>query len=436
MTYLVDQQAAPLDVEPVTQDETVLRERIVDIPIARGSVRGQLFRRMVPRLVRQVATGTLDLHLPDGTVLHGGSHPEGLVARIDVHDERVFQQVAARGQRGFGEAYVLGMWSSPDPAIALEVIARAAAANATRFPMRWIRLAQRLRPTWQRRNGQRSAQRHVAYHYDLGNDFFEQFLDPTMTYSCAVFDPARPADLEAAQVAKYEAICAQLDIGAEDHVLEIGCGWGGFAMHVARTRGARVTAVTISEQQFELARTRVADANLEGLVEIRLSDYRLVEGRFDHIVSIEMLEAVGAREYGRFFRTVDRLLAPGASALIQTIAFQDRDYPRQLRSRGWIRRYVFPGGMLPTVTVLARTMTRVSSLQMHGLTEIGQHYGPTLRLWRERLLTSADTLQDRGYGPRLRRSWEYYLAICEAGFRSGHLRTMQLVVTRAGTVRG
>ena len=158
-------------------------------------------------------------------------------------------------------------------------------------------------------------------------------------------------------------------------------------------------------------------------------------GSYSKIVSIEMLEAVGSREYGRYFRTVNRLLDDGGSALIQVIGFQDRDYERQLRSRGWIRRYVFPGGMLPTVTVLSRTMTRVSPLQLHGLTEIGHHYGPTLRAWRQRMLAASDRLEHRGYGPRLRRSWEYYLAICEAGFRSGHLRTMQLLVTRAGTVR-
>jgi len=432
MTELLDPVASVDD----GTTERVHRERLVQIPLARGRIRGALLRRMVPRLTAQVAHGTLEVRLPDGLLLRGGTPLAGLEGRIDVHDERCFQQVAARGQRGFGEAFVLGMWSSPDPAVVLEVIARAAAENAKRFPMRWIRMAQRLLPTWQRRNGERSAKRYISYHYDLGNDFFETFLDPTMTYSCAVFDDVeRIDDLEAAQVAKYESICDQLELGPDDHVLEIGCGWGGFAMHAARTRGARVTGVTISERQHELAVQRVHAAGLDELVDLQLTDYRTVTDSYSKIVSIEMLEAVGSREYGRYFRTVNRLLDDGGSALIQVIGFQDRDYERQLRSRGWIRRYVFPGGMLPTVTVLSRTMTRVSPLQLHGLTEIGHHYGPTLRAWRQRMLAASDRLEHRGYGPRLRRSWEYYLAICEAGFRSGHLRTMQLLVTRAGTVR-
>ncbi|MCW2926474.1 MAG: cfa [Thermoleophilia bacterium] len=422
--------AAPASAPPIRDAS----ERLVPIPRARGRIRGALFRRLVPRLVQQVSEGCLDVELSDGTVLRGGT-PGGVHGRIRVLDDRCFQQVAARGQRGFGESFVLGMWTSPDPAVALEVMARSAAANGERFPMRWIRLAQRLRPTWQRANGTRSAKRYIAYHYDLGNDFFGAFLDPTMTYSCADWEDSSDT-LQHAQLAKFQHICEELDIQPGHRVLEIGCGWGGFAEYVARERGAQVTAVTVSEQQHAYAVTRMQAAGVDELVDVRLQDYRLVEGEFDRIVSIEMLEAVGAREYGRFFRTVDRLLAPAGRAFIQVIGFQDRDYARQLRSKGWIRMYVFPGGMLPTVTVLSRTMTRVSSLQVHGLREIGQHYGPTLRTWRERLLEQGEELDRVGYGHSLRRSWEYYLAFCEAGFRSGHIRTMQLHITRAGTVSG
>lgn len=420
---------------PPLESATDHSDRLVPIPTPRARMRGALLRRFAPRLVAQVTTDALEVGMPDGTVLRspGADRDAVRVGRIDIVDERAFEQVAARGQRGFGEAFVLGMWTSPDPATAVEVILHATRANRRRLPLRLMNLVQRLRPTWQRRNGTRSARRHIAYHYDLGNDFFEQFLDPSMTYSCATFDDSHD-DLYDAQLAKYDGICQQLGLTSGDRVLEIGCGWGGFAEHAARRYGAHVTGVTISERQHEFATRRMAGAGLTDLVDIRLQDYREVEGTFDKIVSIEMLEAVGAREYGTYFRTVDRLLAPTGAALVQVIGFQDRDYARQLRTRGWIRRYVFPGGMLPTVTVLSRRMTRTSSLQVQGLREIGHHYGPTLRDWRGRLVANGDHLQHLGYGPRLRRSWEYYFAICEAGFRSGHIRTMQLLLVHAGTV--
>ncbi|MCW2922915.1 MAG: Cyclopropane-fatty-acyl-phospholipid synthase [Thermoleophilia bacterium] len=424
-----DGGVAPL---PVTEHP----ERLVPIPTPRARLRASGFRRLLlPRMLRAVDGGHLDLALPDGSNLAGGDPEAPLRGRIEVLDERAFEQVAARGQRGFGEAFVLDQWTSPDPALPLEVLARSVAAAGNRGVLGFLRRAQRLLPAWQRSNGLRSAKRHIAYHYDLGNDFFECFLDASMTYSCAMFEDG-DGDLLQAQLTKYERICEQLEITAADHVLEIGCGWGGFAEHVARTRGAKVTAVTISERQHEYAVQRIRAAGLDHLVDVQLRDYRLVEGTFSRIVSIEMLEAVGAKEYPRFFRTLDARLAPEGRALVQVIAFQDRDYARQLRSKGWIRRYVFPGGMLPTQTVLTRTMTRSTTLQLHELREIGQHYGPTLRAWRERLLAAEAELEARGYGRRLRRSWEYYFAYCEAGFRAGHIRVLQAQVTRAGTVVG
>ena len=416
-------------------DHRGARDRLVRIPQPRARLRARVLRRSIlPRLVASVAGGRLEVRLPDGTTLAGGSGDDRAPhAVIEVTDARAIAQVAARGNRGFGEAFVLGWWTSPDPAAAVEVIARSLAHARSRGVLRLLATVQRLLPTWQRRSSIRSARRDISYHYDLGNDFYCEILDGSMTYSCAEFAPGSD-DLLDAQLAKYEGICRRLAISADDHVLEIGCGWGGFAEHVARTRGARVTAVTISSEQYAFARERIRAAGLEQLVEVLFLDYRLLQGSFSRIVSIEMLEAVGAREYPRFVRTVERLLAPDGQACVQVIGFQDRDYERQLRTRGWIRRYVFPGGMLPTPTVLTRVMTRETDLQLHGVRELGMHYGPTLRAWRERLLAAADRLDVAGYGARLRRSWEFYLAYCEGGFRAGHIRVMQLFLAHAGTV--
>jgi cyclopropane-fatty-acyl-phospholipid synthase len=280
-----------------------------------------------------------------------------------------------------------------------------------------------------RAHGLRAARRHVRYHYDLGNELFRLFLDESLTYSCAYFEHPGQS-LADAQQAKYRRLCEKLAIGPEDHVLEIGCGWGGFALHAAAERGARITALTISREQHALASERVRAAGLEDRIEILERDYRLVDGSFTKIVSIEMIEAIGERQFERFFSTCDRLLARGGLVGIQTIAVPDQSFPRYRRSGDWIREYVFPGSLIPSLTALTNAMTSGSRLMVHGLEEIGIHYADTLGQWRSRFLGQLDDVRSLGYDERFVRIWDYYLASCEALFRSRCLRDLQLVLTR------
>jgi cyclopropane-fatty-acyl-phospholipid synthase len=255
-------------------------------------------------------------------------------------------------------------------------------------------------------------------------------LDPTMTYSCAYWE--RPEQtLEEAQRAKLRRICEKLLLGPGDHVLEIGCGWGSFAIHAAGEHGCRVTGLTLSTAQAELARQRVRAAGLDRLVEIRVDDYRAVAGRYSRIASIEMLEAVGLREYPTFFRACDRLLAPEGVAVLQTIGVPDRRFERYRRTPDWIQRYVFPGSLLPSLEALTRAIAG-TRLMVVGLEEIGIFYARTLREWRERFLARLDDVRALGYDRRFERIWTFYLASCEAAFATRTLRDMQLVLTRPG----
>jgi cyclopropane-fatty-acyl-phospholipid synthase len=288
-----------------------------------------------------------------------------------------------------------------------------------------------VRPRLPRRNNLRRARRNIAYHYDLGNELFAHMLDETMTYSCAVFAyPDEP--LEEAQRRKLRRVCDKLALGPDDHVLEIGCGWGSFALVAAGEYGARVTGVTISAEQAALARERLAAAGLEGRVEILERDYRLVEGSFTKVASIEMLEAIGEDQWRDYFATIDRLLAPGGSACIQTILVPDQRFARYRATPDWIERYVFPGCLIPSLAALAPAIAGASTLSLYGIDEIGPHYADTLREWRRRFHASRPRLREIGYRDRrFERVWEFYLASCEACFRTHWLRDAQLLLARS-----
>ena len=381
----------------------------------------------VLRALERLEDGALDVMLPDGTTRRFGlGEPLG----VRIHRDDLFRRIALRGTTGLGEAYVAGDWEADDPARVLELLIRNAEPAAARLPGRLLVGAGSLRPHRRPRESLRRSKRDIASHYDLGNDFFRLFLDDTMTYSCAYFE--RPGEsLEEAQRNKYRQICDKLAIGPDDHVLEIGCGWGGFAIHAARERGARVTALTISRAQAELARRRVAEAGVGERVEIAERDYRVERGSYSKIVSIEMLEAVGERGLETFFRTCDRLLAPNGLVGVQVISIPDQAYDRYRRGTDWIREYVFPGALLPSLGAMLGAMRR-TRLGVHSLEEIGIDYARTLREWRERFLANLPEVRRLGYDERFVRTWDYYLASCEAGFAARALRNVQLVLTRRG----
>jgi len=275
------------------------------------------------------------------------------------------------------------------------------------------------------------SRRNIQAHYDLSNDFFRTFLDDSMAYSCAIFN--HPGEnLQSAQQNKFQRIIEKLRLQPEDHLLEIGCGWGGFAIEAVRQTGCRVTGITISEEQLELACERVRKAGLKDRIEILFRDYRKMEGGFDKIVSIEMLEAVGHTYYATFFKQIDRLLKPNGIVVIQTITIPDQRYDTYRKSHDWIQNHIFPGGLLPSLTVMTRTMTRHTRLMVDHVENLGDHYATTLAEWHRRFRANRERVTELGFDRLFQRKWAYYLGSCEAGFRERVLGNLQLVLTREG----
>ncbi len=379
--------------------------------------------------------GVLWLRLPDGDLRAFGDDPTGPTALLAVHEWRFFSRLVLGGDTGAGESFMDGDWSSPD----LVALVRLFLANESALELRGFsgglrRLADRaLHLT--RRNTRRGAKRNIRAHYDLGNDFYRLFLDPSMTYSAAVF-PSEEASLEAAQREKYRRLADRAGVRVGDHVLEIGCGWGGFAEYAAGELGCRVTGITLSLEQAAFARERMARAGLDDRVEIRVVDYRDLDGRFDAIVSIEMLEAVGHEWLGEYFATCDRLLAPGGRAAIQVITIPDQIYDRYRRSSDWIRKHIFPGGHLPSLGAMQRAIADRSSFVVEQVENIGLHYAETLRRWRLAFMRRLDEVQALGFDQRFVRMWEFYLGSCEAAFAHRKLGSLQLVLARPGEARG
>ena len=406
-----------------------VRESLRDLPAPRGGPVGSLAQRVILRGLEEMTEGAIVVELPDGSTRRFGERDPDEVQRISIRREEFFSRLALRGRVGFGEAFVAGDWSTGDLPGLLGLLGRNIEHARERNPLRALLRANRYRPRIPLPRSRKRSERDIHYHYDLGNDLYELFLDESMTYSCAIFEHPGQA-LADAQEAKYRRICDRLEIGPDDHVLEIGCGWGGFAIHAARERGARVTGITISRAQHDEAVRRVTAAGVAGLVEIQYRDYRDVAGAYSKVVSIEMLEAIGERQYATYFATIDRLLAPGGAACIQTIAVPDDRFDLYKRTRDWIQVYVFPGGLLPSLGVMNEAMRRSSALVTQNVEDIGPHYADTLKAWRETFLGRLEEVRSIGYDDRFVRIWEYYLAFCEAGFRERIIKDLQVVVAR------
>ncbi len=387
-----------------------------------------LTQRLVFRALDRLRGGRIVLRYPDGRGRRFGDGP-GAAVVVDLRRPDAFWEKLARRTRvGFGESYVDGDWDCDDLVALLSLLGRNLHAASEHPLVSAAHGAQRLRPHLAERQTPRVARDNIHAHYDLGNELFALMLDGTMTYSCAYWE--RPEmTLEEAQVAKLRHVCEKLRLGPDDHVLEIGCGWGGFAIHAARETGCRVTGLTLSPAQARLARERVADAGLSRRVEIVERDYRELEGSYSRIVSIEMIEAVGHAEYATFFAAVDRLLSPDGLALVQAIGVPDERYERYRRTPDWIQAYVFPGSLLPSLEALATAVAR-TRLMILGLEEIGIGYARTLRAWRENVELQAEAVRALGYDERFLRIWRFYLAYCEAGFAIRALRDMQLLLSR------
>ena len=399
---------------------------------APATLADRIGRAAVTAFMRRLDQGRLVMRLPDGRSEVFGAFDGGPRLEMTVHRPRFFGRTLFSGDIGFGEAYADGDWSTPDLTALLSLLAlREEAVNDRRF---WPALAGRALnylAHLRRPNTVAGSRRNIVEHYDLGNDFYRLFLDRTMSYSSGVF-LNEGDDLERAQLNKMQAVIDMAGIGPDDHVLEIGCGWGGFALEAVRRTGCRVTGITISDEQHRLATQRVREAGLSERIDIQLVDYRHAGGRYDRIVSIEMLEAVGHTNLPAYFEAIDRLLAPGGRAVVQVITMPDQKYRAYRHGSDWIRKHIFPGGHLPSLGAMVRAMTRRTRLGVTRLEDIGPDYAHTLRMWREAFLAHAAQIRALGFDENFLRTWEYYFSYCEAGFACRTVRNYQLQLSRMG----
>jgi cyclopropane-fatty-acyl-phospholipid synthase len=380
------------------------------------------------KLAEQICCGTLEVSLPDGRRLSFKGPAEGPTAQLVIRDYRFAWRLLQSGDIGIAEAYLRGEWETPDLTqfLYLFCVNQDMLQAVLAHPMvRWVQTFRH----WLNRNTRRQARKNIHAHYDLGNDFYAAWLDPTMTYSSALFDQGSN-DLSAAQLRKYQSLAQQIDLKSAHTILEIGCGWGGFAEYAAKTVGANVVGLTISHEQFDYAKRRVFEAGLAEKVDIRLQDYRDERGSYDRIASIEMLEAVGEQFWPDYFRQLRDRLVPGGLAGIQTITIQDRLFDNYRREIDFIRRYVFPGGMLPTPSTL-KALGQGFGLPLAGEKVFGHDYALTLATWRARFRAAWPGLVPFGFDERFRRLWEYYLSYCEAGFLSGNIDVRQMVFAKS-----
>ena len=381
-------------------------------------------------MARGLQRGRLDLVLADGRQFRVEGAAPGPIAEVHIHDDDVFARLLREGDMGFCDAYLDGDWSTPDLQALMDLLSDGNDGVYDGYPGAWLaQLFERARH-WLRRNSRRQARRNIAHHYDLGNDFYRLWLDETMTYSSALFHTGQEP-LERAQEAKYAALIDRMNVAPGAHVLEIGCGWGGFAEYAARERGLRVTGVTISREQYDHASARIRAAGLEDRVELRLQDYRDTRGQYDAVASIEMFEAVGEAYWPVYFDTLRERLNPGASAVLQIITIAERRRAAYRRKVDFIQKHIFPGGMLPSPEDLRREVAR-AGLGWNGTYEFGESYSQTLRRWHGSFNDSWGEVARLGFDDRFRRMWNFYLTSCAAAFHAGNCDVTQIAVTRPG----
>ncbi len=375
-----------------------------------------------------MAHGRLDMHLPDGRIFRVEGDGPGPVGELHIHNPDIFARLIREGDLGFCEAYLDGWWSTPDLQAFMDLVH---AENDEVYDgflgMGLVRAYERLR-FWLQSNSKRQAKKNISHHYDLGNEFYGLWLDDTMTYSSALFRTGQEP-LETAQIQKYASMVDEMGARPGDHVLEIGCGWGGFAEYAAKERGLKVTGLTISQEQHDYAVQRIANAGLSDQVEIKMQDYRDERGQYDGIASIEMFEAVGEKYWPIYFNTLRSCLKPGRNATLQIITVQDRRWEVYKRGVDFIQKYIFPGGMLPAPSVL-RAEVEKAGLSVTGAIEFGESYSQTLRRWYDTFNARWEEVSALGFDDRFRRMWNFYLTSCAATFHFGNCDVTQITVTR------
>ncbi len=379
-------------------------------------------------IAKHIESGSLEIELPDGRVFKATGDAPGPHAKIIVHDHDIFARMVREGYLGFCDAYLEGAWSTPDLQAFMDLVNDRNDNMYNGYPGQTIiQMVEKFR-FWLKRNSKGQARKNISYHYDLGNDFYGLWLDDTMTYSSGIFQTGQES-LEAAQRAKYASMVDQLDVKPGDHVLEIGCGWGGFAEYAAKERGLRVTGLTISEEQFKYAKDRIASAGLSHMVDFKLQDYRDETGHYDGIASIEMFEAVGEKYWPAYFNTLHDRLRPGGRATLQVILVQDRNFSTYRKSVDFIQKYIFPGGMLISPSVL-RSHAEQAGLLFQRSVEFGESYSQTLRRWHETFNAKWDQVAGMGFDDRFRRMWNFYLTSCAGAFAGGSCDVTQITIAK------
>ena len=398
-------------------------------PARRMGRRDALSRAAVGAVLGRLRNGQIEVIEPGGRSRTFGPDGADLRATVTVNDPRAWRG-PLRGSVGLGEGYVDGLWETDDLVTLTRIAARElreldGLRGLVARPRGVLHRVRRLVPE----NTRSGARANISAHYDLGNDLFASFLDERMMYSCAYF-PREDASLEEAQLAKLDRICECLRLGPDNHLLEIGTGWGGMAIHAARETGCRVTTTTISRAQHQLATERVREAGLEDRVTVLLEDYRDLRGRYDRLVSVEMIEAVGWQYFDDYFRHCDELLSDDGAMLLQAITIDDGIYEIEKGARSFANTHVFPGGCLPSKGLIANCVERVTGMRQVWIDDITAHYPPTLAAWRERFFAAWERLRSHGYDERFRRLWDFYLSSSEAGFRERRIGDVQALFAK------
>ena len=408
----------------------------VTSPQANISLASRVARNLVIHQLRQLGAGTLiiresgmeDLVFGDGS----DEHPP---AELIVHDPSTWRDLLTGGSVGAAEAYVAGDWSSPDLVALLRFFTRNIdRMNEFEDKFSWVTKPALKGLHWLNRNTKDGSRKNISAHYDLGNDLFETFLDPTMMYSSAIY-PSEDSTIEEAAVHKLDTICKKLDLQPSDRVIEIGTGWGGFAIHAAKHYGCHVTTTTISKEQLELAQERVRSEGLEDRITLLFDDYRDLAGQFDKLVSIEMIEAVGPQYLDSYFSQINALLKPNGLALVQAINMPEQRYQRALKNVDFIQRFIFPGSFIPSFGAILESVRNESNLVLTHSEDTGFHYARTLRDWCDRFMANRETLESMGYDQAFRKLWHFYFAYCEAGFSERAIGVSQLVFAKPGNKR-
>jgi cyclopropane-fatty-acyl-phospholipid synthase len=389
-----------------------------------------LSKKLFFHALSRLSEGYLEIVCPEDTYIFGASGAQ-LKAMVVVHNQRFFHRALFGGDIGMGEAFMQGDWSSPD----LVAVVRLAVRNldyleqGSRLFSLLSSFADAIGHRF-RENSLPGSRRNISYHYDLGNDFYRLFLDPSLAYSCAYYET--PDDLlEQAQLRKFDRICRKLQLRPSDHLLEIGTGWGGFAAYAAKNCGCQVTTTTISRQQYEYAQSLFKQPGQAGdRITLLLEDYRNLRGQFDKLVSIEMFEAVGLKYYDAYFTACDRLLKPEGIMFLQSITMNEQKFPVYRKRSDWIKKYIFPGAELASLAEVLSSVGRCTQMSLHHAEDIGLHYAETLKAWRERFLTRTGQVKALGFDETFLRTWEYYLAYCEGAFRERYVGDIQLVLRK------